>query len=126
MTADTITLIIIIGFAAGMLGGLIGIGGGLVIVPALVYFLSYSQHAAQGTSLGMLVLPVAILGVINYYKKGYVDPKVVGLLAIGFVVGSYLGSKWAVNIPQSTLKKMFAIFLLLVSLKILFIDKKPS
>jgi uncharacterized membrane protein YfcA len=126
MTADTITLVIIIGFAAGMLGGLIGIGGGLIVVPALVYFLSYSQHAAQGTSLGLLVLPVAILGVINYYKKGYVDPKVVGLLAIGFVLGSYLGSKWAINIPQGTLKKIFAIFLILLALKILFMDKKPA
>ncbi len=124
MTAQLIALIIIIGFAAGMLGGMIGIGGGLIIVPALVYFLSFSQHKAQGTSLGLLILPVAILGVINYYKKGYVDPKVVGLLALGFVAGSYLGSKWALALPQGTLKKVFAVFLLLLSLKMLFVDKK--
>jgi uncharacterized protein len=124
MEGQIIALIIVIGFAAGMLGGLIGIGGGLIVVPALVYFLSYSQHQAQGTSLGLLVLPVAILGVINYYKKGYVDPKVVGLLAIGFVLGSYLGSKYALGLPQSTLKKVFAIFLLILSLKMLFLDKK--
>jgi uncharacterized membrane protein YfcA len=124
MEGQIIALIIVIGFAAGMLGGLIGIGGGLIVVPALVYFLSYSQHQAQGTSLGLLVLPVAILGVINYYKKGYVDPKVVGLLAIGFVLGSYLGSKYALALPQATLKKVFAIFLLILSLKMLFIDKK--
>lgn len=124
MTVQLIALIIIIGFAAGMLGGMIGIGGGLIIVPALVYFLSFSQHKAQGTSLGLLILPVAILGVLNYYKKGYVDPKVVGLLALGFVAGSFLGSKWALALPQGTLKKVFAVFLLLLSLKMLFIDKK--
>ncbi len=124
MTAETIAIIIIIGFAAGMLGGMIGIGGGLIIVPALVFFLSFSQHKAQGTSLGLLVLPVAILGVINYYKKGYVDLKAVGLLSIGFVLGSFLGSKWALNIPQETLKKLFAVFLLVLAIKMLFFDKK--
>lgn len=124
MTAQIVALIIIIGFAAGMLGGMIGIGGGLIIVPALVYFLSFSQHKAQGTSLGLLILPVAILGVLNYYKKGYVDPKVVGLLALGFVAGSFLGSKWALSLPQDALKKVFAVFLLLLSIKMLFFDKK--
>jgi uncharacterized protein len=124
MTAETIALIIIIGFAAGMLGGMIGIGGGLIIVPALVYFLAFSQHKAQGTSLGLLVLPVAILGVINYYKKGYVDIKAVGLLSIGFVLGSFLGSKWALNLPQENLKKLFAVFLLILAIKMLFFDRK--
>jgi uncharacterized protein len=124
MDWQIIAIIIIIGLAAGMMGGLIGIGGGMIIVPALVYFMSYSQHQAQGTSLGLLVLPVAILGAINYYKKGYVDPKVVGLLALGFVIGSYFGSKFALGLPQATLKKVFAIFLLILSLKMLFLDKK--
>jgi uncharacterized membrane protein YfcA len=124
MDGQIIAVIIIIGFAAGMMGGLIGIGGGLIVVPALVYFLSYSQHQAQGTSLGLLILPVAILGAFNYYKKGYIDPRVVGLLALGFVAGSYLGSKYALNLPQATLKKVFAIFLLILSLKMLFLDKK--
>lgn len=124
MTAEIVALIMIIGFAAGMLGGMIGIGGGLIVVPALVYFLSFSQHKAQGTSLGLLVLPVAILGVINYYKKGYVDVKAVGLLSIGFILGSFLGSKWALNLPQESLKKLFAIFLLILAIKMLFFDKK--
>jgi uncharacterized membrane protein YfcA len=124
MTPETMTLIVIIGLAAGILGGMIGIGGGLVIVPALIYFMAFSQHEAQGTSLGLLLLPVGILGVLNYYKKGYVDLKAVGLLSIGFVVGSYLGSKWALSLPQTTLKKVFAVFLLLLAIKMLFIDKK--
>lgn len=124
MTAELIALIIIIGFAAGILGGMIGIGGGVLIVPALVYFLSFSQHKAQGTSLGLLILPVAALAVMNYYKKGHVDLKVVGLLAAGFVAGSFLGSKWALSLPQGTLKKVFAVFLLILSIKMLFVDKK--
>lgn len=124
MDGQIVAMVIIIGFAAGMLGGMIGIGGGLIIVPALVYFLAFTQHQAQGTSLGLLVLPVAILGVINYYRKGFVDPRIVGLLAIGFVLGSYLGSKWAIALPQETLKRVFAIFMLLIALKMLFLDKK--
>lgn len=124
MNGQLIALVIIIGFAAGMLGGMIGIGGGLIIVPALVYFLSFSQHQAQGTSLGLLILPVALLGVINYYKKGFVDARVVALLALGFVAGSYFGSKWALTLPQTALKRIFAVFLLLLAIKMLFIDKK--
>jgi uncharacterized membrane protein YfcA len=110
--------------AAGMLGGMVGIGGGLVIVPALVYFLAFSQHQAQGTSLGLLLLPVGILGVINYYQKGYVDVRAVGLLAIGFIVGNYFGSKWALSLPQLTLKRIFAVFMILIAMKMLFVDKK--
>jgi len=124
MTTTIIILLIIIGVAAGMLGGMVGIGGGLVIVPALVYFLAFSQHEAQGTSLGLLLLPVGILGVINYYKNGYVDMRVVGLLAVGFVVGNYFGSKLALSLPQLTLKKIFAIFMILIAVKMLFLDKK--
>lgn len=124
MTLTVVIIIIIIGLAAGMLGGMVGIGGGLVIVPALMYFLAFSQHQAQGTSLGLLVLPVAFLAVINYYKSGYVDFRVVGLLAIGFVVGSYFGSKMALSVPQLTLKRIFAVFMILIALKMLFIDKK--
>jgi hypothetical protein len=124
MTLTVIIIVIIIGLVAGMLGGMVGIGGGLVIVPALMYFLAFSQHQAQGTSLGLLVLPVAILAVLNYYKSGYVDFRVVGLLAIGFVVGSYFGSKMALSVPQLTLKRIFAIFMIVIALKMLFIDKK--
>lgn len=124
MTTTTIIIIILTGLAAGILGGMVGIGGGIIIVPALVYFLAFSQHQAQGTSLALMLFPVGILGVINYYKKGYVDFRYAGLLAIGFVVGSYLGSKFSLSIPQLTVKKIFAVLMLLVALKMLFIDKK--
>ena len=124
MTFETIIIIILTGLAAGILGGMVGIGGGIIIVPALVYFLAFSQHQAQGTSLALMLFPVGILGVINYYKKGYVDFRYAGLLAIGFVVGSYLGSKFSLSLPQLTVKKIFAVLMLMVALKMLFIDKK--
>jgi hypothetical protein len=124
MTTATIIIIILTGLAAGILGGMVGIGGGIIIVPALVYFLAFSQHQAQGTSLALMLFPVGVLGVINYYKKGYVDFRYAGLLAIGFVVGSYLGSKFSLSLPQLTVKKIFAVIMLLVALKMLFIDKK--
>lgn len=124
MTIETIIIIILLGLAAGILGGMVGVGGGIIIVPALVYFLAFSQHQAQGTSLALMLFPVGILGVINYYKKGYVDFRYAGLLAIGFVIGSYLGSKFSLSLPQVTIKKIFAVLMLLVALKMLLLDKK--
>ena len=126
MDISLILIVLLIGTIAGMLGGMIGIGGGLVIVPALVYFLGFSQQSAQGTSLGLIMLPVGILGVLQYYKQGYVDFRVVGLLAIGFVLGSYFGSKIALSVPQDTLKKAFAGLMILVAIKMLFFDKPKT
>jgi uncharacterized protein len=124
MSTQIILIVILIGVAAGMLGGLVGVGGGLIIVPALVYFMGMSQHSAQGTSLGLILLPVGILAVLNYYKQGHVDFRVVGLLAIGFLAGSYFGSKIALNLPQETVKKIFAAFMIVVALMMLFFDSK--
>lgn len=124
MTIETIIIIILLGLAAGILGGMVGVGGGIIIVPALVYFLAFSQHQAQGTSLALMLFPVGILGVINYYQKGYVDFRYAGLLAIGFVIGSYLGSKFSLSLPPLTVKKIFAVLMLLVALKMLLLDKK--
>ena len=123
MDIQTVVIVILIGIAAGMLSGLVGIGGGLVIVPALVYFLGFSQHTAQGTSLAMILLPVGIFAVIFYYKQGHVDIKVVWLLAVGFIIGSALGSKVALNLPQETVKKIFAVLMILIAVKMLFLDK---
>lgn len=124
MTTQTILILVITGIAAGILGGLVGVGGGIIIVPALVYFLHFSQKSAQGTSLGLLLLPVGILGVLQYYKQGHVDLRVVLIIAIGFIAGSYFGSKIALSLPQETVKKIFAIMLLLIAFKMLFLDKK--
>ncbi|MDO9375115.1 MAG: sulfite exporter TauE/SafE family protein [Ferruginibacter sp.] len=126
MDTQTILIVILIGIAAGILGGLVGVGGGLIIVPALVYFLGMSQHSAQGTSLGLIMLPVGILGVLHYYKEGHVDFKIVALLAIGFLVGSFFGSKVALSLSQETIKKVFAMLMILVAIKMLFFDKPKS
>jgi uncharacterized membrane protein YfcA len=112
-----------VGLAAGALSGMVGVGGGIIIVPALVYILGFSQFQAQGTSLGLLLLPVGVLAVWNYYKQGYIDVKVVLVMCAAFVVGGYLGSKFTLSLPQETVKKIFAVILLLVAGKMLFIDK---
>lgn len=124
ISMEILIYLLLIGLVAGFMGGLVGIGGGVIIVPALVMLLGMSQHAAQGTSLMMILFPVGILGALNYYKQGYVDFKYAGLLAVGFFVGSYLGSKFSLSLPQLTVKRIFAVVMMLLALKILFIDKK--
>jgi len=111
MGIETILLLIIVGLAAGVLSGMVGVGGGIIVVPALVIFLGFSQHQAQGTSLGLLLLPVGILAVMNYYNKGYIDIKVVAIMSIAFVLGGWLGSKLSLSLPQDAVKKIFAIVL---------------
>src|ERR1700748_1787856 len=101
MSTQTLIIIILVGLIAGLLSGLVGIGGGIIIVPALVFFLGFSQHQAQGTSLGILLLPAGILAVLNYYKQGYIDLKVVFILFIGFVIGGYIGSKISLSISET-------------------------
>jgi hypothetical protein len=123
MTTQTVLLLVLIGLAAGVLSGMIGIGGGIIIVPALVFVLGFTQKEAQGTSLGLLLLPVGILAVLNYYKEGYIDIKVVAIMCVSFVLGGWLGSKLSLSLPQETVKKIFAVVLLLVAGKMLFFDK---
>ncbi|HTS43094.1 MAG TPA: sulfite exporter TauE/SafE family protein [Puia sp.] len=123
MSIQTILLVILIGLAAGILSGLVGIGGGIIIVPALIYLLGFSQHKAMGTSLGILLLPAGILAVLNYYKKGYIDIEVVIILFIGFVIGGYLGSKISLGLQEATVRKIFAIVLVVIAGKMLFFDR---
>src|ERR1700730_3367450 len=106
MTTFTIVFLIIVGLAAGVLSGLVGVGGGIIIVPALVLMLGFSQHEAQGTSLGLLLLPVGILAVINYYQKGFIDLKVVAIMSVAFVLGGWLGSKLALTLSQDMVRKL--------------------
>ena len=126
MDINTIIILLIIGAAAGMLGGLVGIGGGIIIVPALIYFLGKNQLQAQGISLALIMFPVGILGVMQYYKQGHVDFSIVLILAIGFIAGSFLGSKIAMNLPQDIIRKLFACLLIFVAVKMLFLDKPKS
>ncbi len=123
-----ILLVLVLGLVAGIASGLVGIGGGIVLVPALVYFLNYSQHQAQGTSLGVLTFPVVILGFLYYYqeckKNGVpIDFRVIGLLAAGFVIGGLIGSKIALRIDTVLLKKIFAVVLLYSAFKLLGWDQ---
>jgi len=123
MSTDAILLLLAIGLAAGILSGMVGVGGGLIVVPALVFFMGFTQHQAQGTSLGLLLLPVGILAVINYYNKGNIDIKVVLIMSIAFVLGGWIGSKIALSISQEALKKIFAIFLFYVAFRFLHWDQ---
>jgi uncharacterized protein len=119
MTVQIVLLLVLIGLAAGILSGLVGVGGGIIIVPALVFFLGFTQQQAQGTSLGLLLLPVGILAVMNYYDKGQIDVRVVAIMAITFVIGGWLGSKWALSLPEKTVRKIFAIILFYAAIKMM-------
>ncbi len=115
--------LLLLGLLAGVLSSMVGIGGGVVIVPALVMIFAMSQKLAQGTSLVMLLPPIGLLAVINYYKAGYVDFKIAGILIIAFTAGSYFGSKIALNLEEGTLKKIFGGFLMIMAVKYLFFSK---
>ena len=124
MPTQEILIILVIGLMAGVLSGLIGVGGGIILVPALVYFLSYTQHQAQGTSLGVLTFPVVILAFLTYWQETRkmgtpLDFRVIALLAVGFIVGGYLGGHLAVRVDKDLLKKIFAVILLYTGFKML-------
>jgi uncharacterized membrane protein YfcA len=117
-----IIIFILIGCIAGVLSGLFGIGGGIIIIPALIYFVGFTQLKAQGTSLAVLLPPVGILAFLEYYKKGNVDIKAGIIICITLLLGAVLGAKIAQNISPYYLKKGFSILLMLASIKML-IDK---
>jgi uncharacterized membrane protein YfcA len=119
LSMNEIIVLLIVGVLAGFLSGLVGIGGGTIVVPALVYFLSFSQQQAQGTSLLLLLLPTGVFAVMNYYKAGYVDWQAALIIATTFLLGGFLGSKVAIAIDQNTVKKIFAAFLILMGVKML-------
>jgi len=115
-----IGLFILIGIMAGILSGMFGIGGGIIIVPALVFFCGFSQLKAQGTSLAILLLPVGIFAFIQYYKNGEVDIKAGAIIIVFLILGSMIGAKIANNIPVDILRKGFGILMMLISLKFIF------
>ena len=128
MDYQAVIILILIGLAAGVLSGLVGVGGGIILVPALVYFLGYNQHHAQGTSLGVLMFPVTILAFIAYYRDSLItgspiEIKVILTVAAGFVLGGLLGGALAIRIDQATLRKVFAIILFYTGIKMLGWDK---
>ncbi len=120
----TILGLMVLGIVAGIVSGVVGIGGGIVIVPALVMIFAMSQKMAQGTSLVMLLPPIGILAVMEYYKAGNVDLRVAGILIIGFLVGSFFASKAVSNLDDITLKRIFGGFLMILAIKYLFFSNK--
>ena len=118
MTDDL--LYILLGLAAGALSGLIGIGGGVIIVPALVLFFGLSQHQAQGTTLALLVPPIGLPAAWTYYKLGHVNFEVAMLVCVGFFLGGYLGAKLAAGLSNVALERVFGIAMLAIGIKMLF------
>ena len=119
MTLQIIVSLILIGILAGVLSGLVGVGGGIIMVPLLVMFFGFNQHQAQGTSLAVLAVPVTAVAVFNYYKEGQINIKYAAVIAVFFVVGSVFGSKFALTLDQKLLKKIFAVVLLVIAGKML-------
>ncbi|MBK7629500.1 MAG: sulfite exporter TauE/SafE family protein [Ignavibacteriales bacterium] len=113
-------LFIILGLLAGTFSGVIGLGGGVIIVPALVFLFGLSQQQAQGTTLALMVPPIGILAAYAYYQQGFVDLKIAALICVGFIIGGWLGAKLAVNLSQNVLQKIFAVSLFLISIKMFF------
>ncbi len=120
MAWQNIILLALIGAVAGVLGGILGLGGAIVIIPALVMVLGYSQQMAQGTALMMMVLPVGALAVFQYYQKGLVDIKAALILAAFFFIGGYFGARFATQVPQEISKKIFAVVLLGIAIHMWF------
>ncbi|MDD4671484.1 MAG: sulfite exporter TauE/SafE family protein [Bacteroidales bacterium] len=119
MSTAELVILLVIGLLAGFTGGSLGLGGGIIIVPALVFIMGLTQHQAQGTSLAVIVFPVAILGAYNYYKAGFINYKFVIVLALAFLVGSYLGSLMSINLPEKILRKIFGFAMLALSVKMI-------
>jgi uncharacterized membrane protein YfcA len=113
-------LLLILGITAGTLSGFIGIGGGIIVIPALVLFFGFSQHLAQGTTLALMVPPIGLFAAWIYYKAGYVDLKAAAIICLGFIIGSLFSAKFAVEIPDTVIRKAFGVILLFLSLKMLF------
>jgi uncharacterized membrane protein YfcA len=113
-------ILVLVGLFAGALSGFVGVGGGIIIVPAMIYFMNMNQMQAQGVSLALLMLPVGILGVMNYYKAGHIQFNYVLIIAVGFVLGNYFGSKYAMRVPEHKIKFMFALLMLYVAVQMLW------
>jgi len=120
MDTTTIFILIAIGLMAGIFGGIFGVGGAVIMIPALVYFLSVDQHTAQGTSLAVMLPPIGLFAAYNYYKAGQVNIWYAVIIAVSFMIGGYFGSMIALKLPENLMKKIFGIFLILTALRLIF------
>jgi uncharacterized membrane protein YfcA len=112
--------LLLLGLVAGAFSGLIGVGGGVIIVPALVFLFGLSQHLAQGTTLALLIPPIGLLAAWTYYQEGYVDIHIAGLICLGFLLGGLVGAKLANHLSNAALERVFGVAMLLISLKMIF------
>ena len=119
MSVSTLLLLLLIGIVTGIMAGMLGIGGAIIMIPAMVFLLGFSQHMAQGTSLAVMLPPIGIIAAYNYWKAGHVNLTFALILAVAFIIGSFFGSKIALQMPQALLKKIFGVLLLLVAAKML-------
>lgn len=119
MDISTLLILLLIGLAAGIFGGMVGLGGGVIMIPAMVYFLGMTQHAAQGTSLAVMLPPVGLFAVMNYYKAGQMNLKYAMIIAAAFLIGGYFGSKIAMNIPVAMMRKIFAFAMIALAINLL-------
>ena len=120
MNLTIVIILVIIGLMTGVFGGIFGVGGAVIMIPALVYFLNVDQHTAQGTSLAVMLPPIGLFAAYNYYKEGQVNVWYAVIIALSFMIGGYFGSKIALNLPEQTMKKIFGFFLILIALKLIF------
>lgn len=120
MSFPVFLILIAIGLFAGILGGMFGIGGAVIMIPALVFFLGFDQHMAQGTSLAVMLPPIGILAAYNYYKVGQVNIWYALIIAIAFMAGGYVGSRFALSLPENAMRKTFGILLIIIALKMIF------
>jgi uncharacterized protein len=114
---------ILLGLATGALSGLIGLGGGVFIVPALLFFFGFSQHRAEGTTLALLIPPIGILAVIPYYKNGWVDIRAAALICVGFLLGGWVGGHLAAGVSELGLRRIFAVSLLVIAARLLLMKQ---
>ena len=119
MSVSTFIILIIIGLLAGILSGLVGVGGGILMIPLLIIFLGLSQHQAQGAALFAMLPPIGILAAINYYKEGFVKWEYAIVIAFTFVIGGYLGSKFSLSLPPQTVRRVFGVIMLLGAIKLI-------
>jgi uncharacterized protein len=119
MNKMAIALYLAFGLVAGILSGLLGIGGGIFVIPGLVLLMGFSQKMAQGTTLAMMIPPIGLLAAWAYYSEGNVDIKVAGLMCIGFFIGGFFGAKFATALSGVTLSRIFGVAMLVVSIKMI-------
>jgi uncharacterized membrane protein YfcA len=119
MSVSTFIILIIIGLLAGVLSGLVGVGGGILMIPLLIIFLGLTQHEAQGTALFAMLPPIGILAAINYYKEGFVKWEYAIVIAFTFVIGGYLGSKLSLSLPPQMVRRVFGVIMLLGAIKLI-------